>query len=82
MVRLLNSWRESPAVPVNWVPRDPPGAVHKQRVKDAFVLHLLHEALPGDWQKVYHYGKDGTEVHYFQHASGNVAMVKHKVKRR
>jgi len=46
------------------------------------LLRQLQDLLPGRWQKVYHYGRDGTEIHYFQHASGRVAMVKHKRKTR
>jgi hypothetical protein len=78
MVRLLNSWRESPEVPASWRPVRPPGAIVKVNVKNKEVLSLLRRALPGRWQKVYHKGSDGSEVHYFQHVSGKVAFVKHR----
>jgi len=80
MAELLNSWRESPNVPAGWVPANPPGAVVKVPVKNTQVLAVLRAELPGKWWKVYHRGRDGTEVHYFQHASGKVAFVKHKLK--
>ena len=47
-------------------------------MKNSQVLALLRGLLPGRWAKVYHRGKDGTEMHYFQHASGMVAFVKDK----
>jgi hypothetical protein len=80
MVELFNSWRDAPAVPRTWTPADPPSACLKRPVKNRAVLRILRSLLPGHWRKVYHYGKDGTEVHYFQHASGKVAFVKHKIK--
>jgi seryl-tRNA synthetase len=42
---------------------------------------VLREAIPGTWLKVYRRGVDGSEVHFFQHASGAVALVKMKRKR-
>ena len=78
MADLLNSWRESPDVPEGWVPAEPPGAVVKVAVKNSQVLAVLRAEIPGKWCKVYHRGKDGSEIHYFQHASGKVAFVKHK----
>jgi hypothetical protein len=80
MLKLLNSWRESSAVPPGWAPCDPPGAVTKRPVKNSKVLALLQSLLPGRWRKVYHRGRDGTEMHYFQHASGKVAFAKHKLR--
>jgi hypothetical protein len=82
MVRLLQSWRQSSAVPPDWRPAPPPGAVIKDPVKDPEVLKALQEALPGRWVKVYRMGADGSELHYFQHASGAVAFVKLKWKKR
>jgi hypothetical protein len=55
--------------------------VIKARVKDRNVLRALREAMPGEWVKVYRKGVDGSEVHYFQHASGAVAAVRMKWKR-
>ena len=40
------------------------------------LLAQLRSALPGQWHKIYHYGIDGTELHYFQHESGAVFNVK------
>jgi len=81
MVKLLNSWRESDAVPKGWVAANPPGAVTKAPVHNPEVLKALRAAVPGQWVKVYHEGADGSELHYFQHGSGKVANVKHKRKR-
>jgi hypothetical protein len=39
------------------------------------VRRYLRELLPGRWQKVIKKGSTG-EVHYFEHASGQVAGVK------
>jgi hypothetical protein len=80
MLELLNSWKESSAVPKGWTPASPPGALTKVPIKNRMLLNLLRSTLPGRWSKVYHIGRDGTELHYFQHASGKVAFVKHKVK--
>jgi hypothetical protein len=52
----------------------------KVPVKNRQLLRALQEAIPGPWVKVYRKGADGSEVHYFQHASGAVAGVKHKRK--
>jgi len=82
MTQVLKSWRNSADVPKNWVPAGPPGAVVKVRVNNAQVLKALRAALPGVWHKVYHLGRDGSEVHYFQHASGAVANVKYKRSKR
>jgi hypothetical protein len=80
MVQFFNSWRESPDVPRGWQPAQPPGAVEKVRLNNRALAALLKQALPGRWQKVYHKGQDGTELHYCQHQSGKVAFVKLKVK--
>jgi hypothetical protein len=82
MIELLDSWRDSPAVPDHWLPANPPGAITKVKIKNIPLLRQLQDLLPGRWQKVYHSGRDGTEIHYFQHASGRVTMVKHKRKTR
>lgn len=39
-------------------------------------MHYLRQLLPGKWQKVIKKGNTG-EVHYFEHASGQVAGVKY-----
>ena len=82
MIRLLQSWKDSPEVPPDWRSAAPPGSVAKAPVKDRGLLRALRQALPGTWLKVYRIGIDGSEVHYFQHASGAVALVKRKWKRR
>jgi len=82
MIRVLQSWKDSPDVPEGWRPADPPGSLVKVNVKDREVLRALRKALPGPWVKVYLDGADGSQVHYFQHFSGAVANVKHKRKRR
>jgi hypothetical protein len=48
-------------------------AVHNTDLK-----RELQRIVPGEWKKVYRRGLDGTEIHYFEHASGRVALVKHK----
>ncbi len=82
MIPLWDNWRSAPGVPGDWVPAPPPGAVQKDPVKNRTVLRILREVLPGEWHKVYCRGRDGTEIHYFQHKSGKVALVKLKYKRK
>jgi hypothetical protein len=82
VIELFDSWRQSPVVPADWLPVHPPGAISKVKIKNILLFRRLQDLLPGRWQKVYHYGRDGTEIHYFQHASGRVTMVKHKRKTR
>jgi hypothetical protein len=62
------------------MPAAPPGGFVKVPVRNKELLSVLRGLLPGKWEKVYRYGQDGTEVHYFQHHSGKVCLVKHKVK--
>jgi hypothetical protein len=47
----------------------------KYPVGNPVVLRYLRQLLPGKWQKVIKDGNLG-EVHYFEHASGQVAGVK------
>ncbi len=63
----------SGSVPTEWVP-DKGGAL-KYPVRNSAVHRYLRELLPGRWQKVIKQGNTG-EVHYFEHASGQVADVK------
>jgi hypothetical protein len=49
-------------------------------VHNSALKKLLRDARPGGWSKVYLKGKDGTEIHYFEHESGAVALVKYKRK--
>ena len=63
----------SGAVPSGWKPTR--GDTIKYPVRNALVLRYLRELLSGKWQKVIKGGNTG-EVHYFEHASGQVADVK------
>jgi len=63
----------SGSVPADWVPAR--GGVLKYPVRNQAVLRHLRQLLPGKWQKVIKNGNSG-EVHYFEHASGQVAGVK------
>lgn len=77
MADLLNSFRDSPKVPLGWRPRRQPGATVKVSIHNQRLLAFLRGRLPGEWMKVYHYGIDGSEVHYCQHKSGKVFDVEY-----
>ena len=64
----------SGSVPQDWVPVK--GGAIKYPVRNPAVLRCLRDLLPGTWQKVIKRGNNG-EVHYFEHASGQVAGVKY-----
>lgn len=72
-LHLYPSVAASDSVPKNWKPTR--GDVLKYPVRNAEVLRYLRTLLPGRWQKVIKQGNIG-EVHYFEHASGQVAGVK------
>jgi hypothetical protein len=61
-------------VPVGWIPLKD-GTI-KYPVRNKAVLDHLRSLLTGRWQKVIKKGTPG-EVHYFEHASGQVAGVKY-----
>lgn len=63
----------SGSIPSGWVPYQ--GGTIKYPVRNRALLHYLRELLPGKWRKVIKDGATG-EVHYFEHASGQVAGVK------
>jgi hypothetical protein len=63
----------SGSVPTGWKPAKD-GTI-KYPVRNPAVLRYLRQLLPGRWQKVIKQGNTG-EVHYFEHASGQVADVK------
>ncbi len=63
----------SGSVPTGWAPAT--GGMVKYPVRNPAVRRYLRELLPGRWQKVIKNGNTG-EVHYFEHASGQVAGVK------
>ena len=61
-------------MPAGWIPDK--GGVLKYPVRNPAVLRHLRQLLPGKWQKVIKKGNTG-DVHYFEHASGQVADVKY-----
>lgn len=63
----------SGSVPQGWTPTR--SQTLKYPVRNPAVRRYLRELLPGRWQKVIKKGNTG-EVHYFEHASGQVAGVK------
>jgi hypothetical protein len=63
----------SESVPQNWRPIK--GAAIKYPVRNAALLRYLRRLSSGRWQKVIKKGNTG-DVHYFEHASGQVAGVK------
>jgi hypothetical protein len=63
----------SGSIPTDWTPIK--GDALKYPVRNAAVHRYLRQLLPGKWQKVIKKGLGG-EVHYFEHASGQVAGVK------
>jgi hypothetical protein len=63
----------SGSVPAGWTPMR--GGALKYPVRNAAVLRHLRQLLPGRWNKVIKKGNSG-EIHYFEHASGQVAGVK------
>jgi len=63
----------SGSIPADWRPAN--GRIIKYPVRNHAVLHYLRQLLPGKWRKVIKEGTSG-EVHYFEHASGQVAGVK------
>jgi hypothetical protein len=63
----------SGSIPAGWAPIQ--GGTIKYPVRNAAVHRYLRQLLPGKWQKVIKKGNMG-DVHYFEHASGQVADVK------
>ena len=63
----------SGSVPRGWTPRK--SQTLKYPVRNSAVRRYLLDLLSGRWQKVIKKGITG-EVHYFEHASGQVAGVK------
>jgi len=64
----------SGSAPAGWMPTK--GGTLKYPVRNTAVLRHLRQLLPGKWQKVIKQGNTG-ELHYFEHASGQVAGVKY-----
>ncbi len=49
------------------------------KVKNEQILAALRVHNPGAWRKVYRRGRDGTEIHYFEHRrTGKVWGIKVK----
>ena len=72
-LHLYPNVRASGSVPAGWAPtRD--GTV-KYPVRNPAVARHLRLLRPGTWRKVIKIGNIG-EVHYFEHATGQVADVK------
>ncbi len=63
----------SGSVPKGWKPVR--GGTLKYPVRNPVVRRYLQKLSDGTWQKVMKQGEGG-EVHYFEHASGQVAGVK------
>jgi hypothetical protein len=72
-LNLYESVYASGRVPQGWSPIV--GGVRKYRVHNDELRRYLKTLLPGRWVKVIKKGVGG-EVHYFEHASGQVAGVK------
>jgi hypothetical protein len=81
-VRFYKSIYDSGMVPEGWRSAPPPGAIVKWPIRSRELPPLLRRAHPGRWYKVYHYGADDFDLHYFQHESGIVFNVKPKRKTR
>jgi len=77
MAQVFRNFRDSPTVPPGWKARPQPGAVVKVPIKQVALLKFLQQQIPGRWMKVYHYGADGSEVHYCRHQSGPVFDVEY-----
>ncbi len=68
--RNVHAWG---VVPAGWKPVE--GGTIKYPVRNRKLRKYLQGLLPGKWQKVIEKGTSG-EVHYLEHASGQVAGVK------
>jgi hypothetical protein len=64
-----------------WPEYDPTFRVATQtarRINNMELLKHLREFTPGHWKKIYQYGQDARELHFFRHKSGYVAYPKWK----
>jgi hypothetical protein len=73
-LNLYPSIYASGSVPAGWTPL--PSGTIKYAVKNKALLRYLRQQLPGKWSKVIKKGTPG-DVHYLEHASGQVADVKY-----
>jgi hypothetical protein len=62
---IYDSLERSGNIPYGWKPAR--GGVRKVKVKNDRILEALRVHYPGEWRKVYRRGRDGTEIHYFEH---------------
>jgi hypothetical protein len=72
-LHLYSNIYASGSVPKGWTPSR--AGTIKYPVRNPAVSRHLRQLLPGRWKKVIKNGDTG-EVHYFEHASGQVAGVK------
>ena len=73
-LRLYANIFASGIIPTDW--NSIKGGTIKYPVRNPAVRRYLRKLLHGKWQKVIKIGTIG-EVHYFEHASGQVAGVKY-----
>lgn len=74
---VFESLEESGGLPWGW--RRDRSKVRKVKIKNRTIATALNEVAPGEWRKVYAYGVDGAEVHYFEDlVTGRVWNVKVK----
>lgn len=74
---IYSSLEQSGKIPHGWQPTR--GGVRKVKVKNELILAALRVHYPGEWRKVYRRGRDGTEMHYFEHRrTGRVWGIKIK----
>lgn len=74
---VYDSLAQSSQIPRGWKPLRE--GIRKVKVKNEEVLAALRAHYPGEWRKVYCRGRDGTEIHYFEHRrTGKVWGIKVK----
>lgn len=72
-----DSLEQSGKLPPGWKPAR--GGIRKVKVKNQAILQALRGHYPGEWRKVYRRGRDGVEIHYFEHRrTGKVWGIKLK----
>ncbi len=74
---IYDSLEQSGKIPQGW--RSARGGARKVNVKNAQILAAPRVHHSGEWRKVYRRGRDGTEIHYFEHRrTGKVWGIKVK----
>lgn len=72
-----DSLEQSGKTPHGWKPA--PGRIRKVTVRNQVILDAHRAHYSGEWRKVYRRGRDGTEIHYFEHRrTGKVWGIKVK----